>query len=289
MEIDIHYNGMDIVQRLMAEKMIGQIPLKALNFTTSEVKEILSTDLPDVQTKNEKADTLDLLEDGTYLHVEFQTTFKKHDSFRFARYVLDLYNKYKDNKGFSSFLFQSVVVFAPPVNRKSVTTVFDIGAIQYKYFPIFLNEVSNEESYIQIIDKIRLNPNVKLTNEEKMVILYRPLFNSDKLEIEKSALLVVGDIQEMADESEKAMITGTLFVLVKKYLSKLGQEKIWEALVKMDIIKEKMEQRDKLFYTELLIEAIQEGDPQRTIERLIKRGKFSKEEIEEIYRKAKDN
>ena len=72
-------------------------------------------------------------------------------------------------------------------------------------------------------------------------------------------------------------------------MSKLGQEKIWEALVKMDIIKEKMEQRDKLFYTELLIEAIQEGDPQRTIERLIKRGKFSKEEIEEIYRKAKDN
>ena len=123
----------------------------------------------------------------------------------------------------------------------------------------------------------------------KKMINFSSSVNSDKLEVEKSALLVVGDIQEMADESEKAMITGTLFVLVKKYLSKLGQEKIWEALVKMDIIKEKMEQRDKLFYTELLIEAIQEGDPQRTIERLIKRGKFSKEEIEEIYRKAKDN
>jgi hypothetical protein len=98
LEIDIHYNGMDIVQRLMAEKMIGQI------YTTSEVKEILSTDLPDVQTKDDKADTLYLLEDGTFLHVEYQTTFKKHDSFRFARYVLDLYNKYKDNKDSSRFL-----------------------------------------------------------------------------------------------------------------------------------------------------------------------------------------
>jgi len=87
--MDIHYNGMDIVQRLMAEKMIGQIPLKALNFTTSKVKEILSTDLPDVQTKDDKADTLYLLEDGTFLHVEYQTTFKKHDSFRPRREIFE--------------------------------------------------------------------------------------------------------------------------------------------------------------------------------------------------------
>ena len=73
--MDVHRNGMDIVQRLMAEKMVGQFPLKALHFQTARVKEILSTDLPAVQTQDDRADTLYLLEDGTYLHVEFQTTY----------------------------------------------------------------------------------------------------------------------------------------------------------------------------------------------------------------------
>ena len=73
---------------------------------------------------------------------------------------------------------------------------------------------------------------------------------------------------------------------LKKYLGKDSQEKIWEVLSNMDIIKEKMEQRDKQLISELLAEAIREGDSQQTIDRFIKRGNFSKEELEAIYKKA---
>ncbi|WP_161946574.1 hypothetical protein [Ureibacillus xyleni] len=41
---EVHPNNMDIVQRLMAEKMIGQFPLKALDLQTARVKNVLSTD-----------------------------------------------------------------------------------------------------------------------------------------------------------------------------------------------------------------------------------------------------
>lgn len=41
---EVHSNNMDIVQRLMAEKMIGQFPLKALDLQTARVKNVLSTD-----------------------------------------------------------------------------------------------------------------------------------------------------------------------------------------------------------------------------------------------------
>ncbi len=289
---EIHRNGMDIVQRFMAEKMVGQFPLKALSYESAKVKEVLSTDLPDVTTKDDKADTLYLLEDGTFLHVEYQTTVKKHDSFRFAGYVMALYNKFIDDKRFSTFIFKSVVIYAPHIKRGSVNAIFDIGAMYYHYDPIFLNEIQQEESYIHIIDKIRQNPNVKLTDEEKMIILYKPLFNSSKEEIESDAILVVRDIQEIADELEKAKLTGTLFVLVKKYLSEQGQKRIWEALKQMDIVKEEIQEQFKQWHyerrkeemKELLIEAIKEGDSQKFIERLIKKGDFSKSEVEEIYR-----
>lgn len=230
------------------------------------------------------------MEDDTFLHVEYQTSVKTHDSFRLARYVLDLYNKYKDNKEISKFSFQSVVIYAPHIKRSVVSSVFDIGAIRYNFFPLFLNEVKKEDDYEQIVDKIRQNPDVELTEEEKMVILYRPLFNSTKEEIENKALNVVRDIQEMADSSEKAKLTGTLFVLVKKYLSLEGQEKIWEALEEMDIVRERFEQKHQMLtkelLRELLVEAIKEGDSSQSVNRIIKKGNFSEEEVEGIYREV---
>ncbi|MCR2821447.1 hypothetical protein [Lederbergia panacisoli] len=298
--IKIHNNSIDIVQRFMAEKMVGQFPLKALSYETAKVREVLSTDLPDVTTKDDKADTLYLLEDGTFLHVEFQTTTKKHDSFRFAGYVFGLYNKYKDDKRFSTFTFKSVVIYAPHIKRSSVNSSFDIGAIHYHHDTVFLNEIKQEESYIQIIDKIRQNPEVKLTDEEKMVILYKPLFNTNKEDIENDAILVVRDILELSDESEKAKLTGTLFILVRKYLSEHGRKRIWEVLKQMDIIKEdiqkqfnqwhyersKVEQKELL--KELLMDAIKDGDSQQSIERLIKKGNFSESEVEKIYKEIQN-
>ncbi|WCK57437.1 hypothetical protein PP175_25560 (plasmid) [Aneurinibacillus sp. Ricciae_BoGa-3] len=287
--MEIHRNGMDIVQRLMAQKMVGQVPLKALSYESSKVKEVLPTEILNVSTKDDQADTLYLLEDDTFLHVEYQTTVKKHDSFRFAGYVMGLYNKYKDDKRISKFTFNTVVIYAPHIRRGTVNSLFDIGAIQYRFTPIFLNEVHQQKSYIEIIDKIRLNPNVELTEEEKMIILYRPLFNKNKEDIERDTILVVKDIQEMADELEKAKLTGTLFVLVKKYLSDSGQKRIWEVLKEMDIIKEEMEGIIKKNLEELLILALKSGDFQTAIKQLVKEGKLNQAEVEEIYRKAEEN
>lgn len=61
----------------------------------------------------------------------------------------------------------------------------------------------------------------------------------------------------------------------------------------MDIVKETPEQwheepSKKELLKVLLKEAIQDGDSQQSIHRLIRRGNFTKEEIEEIYREAEN-
>lgn len=67
-------------------------------FETAMVKEALSIDLPDISTKDGNSDTLYLLEDHLFLHIEYQTTVKKHDGFPFAGFVMSLYNKYNGEK-----------------------------------------------------------------------------------------------------------------------------------------------------------------------------------------------
>ncbi|WLR41547.1 hypothetical protein LC087_11680 [Bacillus carboniphilus] len=76
-DIQVHPNNLDIIQRLMAATMKGFEPLKVFGYHSKRVKEVLSTDVPKIETADDKADTLYLPEDGNFLHVEYQSTSKK--------------------------------------------------------------------------------------------------------------------------------------------------------------------------------------------------------------------
>lgn len=115
------------------------------------------------------------------------------------------------------------------------------GALKYEFPPIFLNEINGvEDEYVRIIDKIRGNPSTVLSEEEKMFLVYRPLFNFNEKEIEREAYHVIKDIQELEDEPLRAKLSGTIYVLVQKYLSEEGNQKIWEVLMNMSIVEKEM-------------------------------------------------
>ncbi|WPS85659.1 hypothetical protein SMD22_00980 (plasmid) [Brevibacillus halotolerans] len=293
-DIALHYNKMDITQRLLADNMRGQKPLITFDFETAKVQEVLPTDLPDLRTKDDKADTLYLLEDGTFLHVEYQTTVRKHDPLRFAEYVLGLYNKYKDDERFESFEFQTVVMYAPHISRSSVKTTLDLKCIQFTFHPLLLNELDQSAEYTRIIDKIRQDPNVVLTDEEKMLLIYKPLFHSQVEDIENEAIQVVRDIQEISDPLLKTRLIGTIFVLTMKYLGENGQNKIWEVLKDMNIVQEEMKKQYEQGYDDMrrnirqkILLAIKEDRSDEWIQELIDLGRFTKEEVAEIYAEAK--
>lgn len=294
-EVHTHHNKMDIIQRLMAETMKGYEPLKVFGYNSEKVKEVVSTDLPDIWAQDDKADTLYLLENGDYLHVEYQTTAKKEDPSRFARYVFGFYNKIKGNTAVQNPKFKTVVVYAPSIKRKSVTPYLNIGALKYEFSPIFLNEINGvEDEYVRIIDKIRENPSTVLSEEEKMFLVYRPLFNFNEKEIEREAYHVIKDIQELEDEPLRAKLSGTIYVLVQKYLSEEGNQKIWEVLMNMSIVEKEMKkkfdegvQSIKQHIFNRLVTSIQERKSEEVINEIIELGQFTEKEIEEAYREAK--
>lgn len=281
-ENNIHRNGADIIQRFIATSMIGERPLIALSIDTAKVKEILSTDLPGIETKDEQADTFYLLEDGTYLHVEYQTTSKKDDVLRFAGYVMRLYNKLKHKEP----IIKSVVVYAPHISPENVTDTLDIGVLRYQFQPVFLREVNLEERYQEVLDRIRKDPTTRLSEEDKMVIIYKPLANSDLKEVENDSLRVVNDLQVLESELERAKLGSSIFVLMKKYLSEQGEKLILEALYKMDIVKEWYEEKQKDNYRDVLKKLFKTGASPEAIELMVERTHYTQEEVEEIRKEA---
>lgn len=278
----IHRNGADIIQRLMATNMIGERPLIALTIDTAKVKEVLSTDLPAIQTKDDKADTLYLLEDGTYLHVEYQTTAKKDDVLRFAGYVMKLYNNLKDKEP----LIKSVVVYAPHISPENVVDTVDMGVLRYQFQSVFLRELNLEERYQEVLKRIRKDPAIRLSDEDKMVIIYKPLANSDLKDVENDSLRIVSDLQALESELERAKLGSSMFVLMKKYLSEQAEKLILEALYKMDIVKEWYEEKQKDNYRDVLKTLFKTGASPEAIAIMVERTHYTSEEVEEIRKEA---
>lgn len=293
-KINIHRNSVDITQRLLAEQMAGQSPLAIFSFPTAKVKDVLSTDLPDISTADDKADILYLLEDDSLLHVEYQTTTNQKDLERFAKYVLSIYTKYK-HEFRTDVLIESVVIYAPHIQRNAVKHELNIGSMHYAFTPIFLSEIEQNNSYNQIIDKIHNEPSVNLTSEEIMTIAYHSLFNDSTEKIEVDALQAVKDISSLEDVATRSMLSDTIFTLTKKYLSKEYQFKILEELIKMDYIQAEIskmvqashEEGYKQAQRKILIEAIRESLPQTFIDRIITDSNFTKAELDEIYQAAR--
>ncbi|MDY0407244.1 hypothetical protein P5G51_019625 [Virgibacillus sp. 179-BFC.A HS] len=301
-ERKIHHNNMDIVQRLMAETMKGFEPLKVFNYRSKKVKEVLSTDMPKVETVDDKADTLYLLEDGDFLHVEYQTTVKKDDIFRFASYSLRLYNKVREKSEKKNPNLQTVVIYSPSVREEDIIPSLDIGSLKFKSFPIHLkNELKRQAEFNEIVNKMRGNPNISLSKEEQMRLIYQPLFNSERKEIEMDAYYIIRSLQELADDSLKAHLSGMIYVLVRRFLSEEGDRKIWEELIKMSTVEKelkkifgfdagfdegKQEMKESIFKE--LVSAIKEGESDRFIQRLIRLGDFTEQEVHEAFKKARE-
>ena len=80
---NIHYNNQDIAQKAFFEQFEeGTRPLEGLNIETQRIKRALPNGIAEIQTTDDEADCLFEMEDGSLLHIEFQSQYKKWDVIR---------------------------------------------------------------------------------------------------------------------------------------------------------------------------------------------------------------
>lgn len=193
-----------------------------------------------------------------------------------------LYNNLKDKEP----NIKSVVVYAPHISPENVVDTVDMGVLRYQFQSVFLRELNLEERYQEVLKRIRKDPAIRLSDEEKMVIIYKPLANSDLKDVEMDSLRVVSDLQALESELERAKLGSSMFVLMKKYLSEQAEKLILEALYKMDIVKEWYSEKQKDHFREVLKEMFKDGAPSKTINLMIEKTDYTPEEVEEIRKEA---
>jgi hypothetical protein len=203
--------------------------------------------LPIVEVNKTSIDFIFLLEDGKYMHIEFQTSYKKADLIRFTRYNLRLYERDKRE-------IQTVIIYSSDV-RKAADSL-KIGSLTYTPTNVMMYEYDGNAIYANLEAKLKSGED--LTDTDMLNLIFLPLMRNDlpKKELAKKSIEMAQTIQ---DESKRDTCIASTVAFMSKYLNDDEITNILEVLKMTDIftrlISERMTERE----IEIAKKAIKKG------------------------------
>lgn len=261
-------NTEDIIMKNVFDLLKGD----ALQFFGIDKKIVARarTEVNFVELKTNFDDNVYLLEDGTLIHLEFQTTNKKDDIYRFM--VSDAFLAFKERKPVRTIVIYSSDIANAPSN-------LDIGSITYKIDTFYMVAFDGDVIYNNIVEKVSRHE--KLTKQDLMSIVLLPIMRSkdDKVTRIKNCIELSKRIEDTADLLQ---IQAMLYLMAEKFVNETELEKVKEMISMMpimemitndtliDVAKEMLRSNEPLFkiiqYTKLDESVIQKLQQELEIE-----------------------
>lgn len=213
----------------------------ALKFFGIKSKIIASarTELKNLQITTAFMDYTFLLDDNSFIHLEFQTTDKKDDLSRFLAYDAALH--YKEDKPVNT-----IVVYSSNV-KKAVTSI-NIGSIKYSVKAFYMNSIDGDKKLEYLSNKIHNNE--ILTKQDILALVFLPIMKSakDKTYRIVNAITLSKEIQNKENQNNSLAL---LYAFAEKFVSSENMNQIKEVF--------QMTELGKLLKQEGLKEGLKEG------------------------------
>ena len=231
-----------------------------------KVKEIAPTEIVVLETKNMFMDYTFLMEDDTYIHIEFQTTNKgKNDLRRFKTYesLLEL----QTNKDVVTYVVYSG-------NIKNPISEYDCGINTYKVKNISMANINGDEVFGRLKQKI--NDNEEITKHDLIELTFTPIMGGTLRNDEKIVDAI--KILKKVDNEYSNDIKSMLYAFANKFLKGKDLEKVKEEL--------KMTELGEMLINEGIEKGLEKGRKEG-IEKGIEKGKI--EVVKKSIQKGLDN
>ncbi|RXI54958.1 DUF4351 domain-containing protein [Clostridium tetani] len=226
-----------------------------------KVKELGSTGLVVLETKNMFMDYTFLMEDDTFIHFEFQTTNKgKTDLRRFRAYEALL--SHQTGKDAVTYVVYSG-------NIKNPGNTLQTGISEFKVNTISMASKDGDKIYNDIVEKIKSG--IEITKQDIISLTFTPIMGgkigiADKI---INAIHIVKDI----NNDYKYDVESILYAFANKFLSGKDLEKVKEEL--------KMTELGKSLIQEGIEKGKEEGKAELLIKMLMKKFKKIPNEYKE--------
>ena len=195
----------DIIMKAIMELFKGDA-VKFFGLDT-EIVSATRTELLNIITQKNIDDWVLTTADGSFLHLEFQSTYDKKDISRFMVADAMLYHKeYKPIK--------TIVVYSADV-EESITTI-SAGSINYSIEAFYMKKLDGDNTYATL--KAKIDAGEPLTKQDIMSVVFLPLMKNSVdrvIRIEQSVELS----KEISRKEEQDQIQAMLYMLAEKFIS----------------------------------------------------------------------
>lgn len=223
---EIAYQNKDITSKFLAEHLKGK-SFRVYGLDLPEIKEVKPTNIPVVQAKELRMDSLFELEDGTVAIVDYESDYEEEDKIKYLGYLIGVARRYRENREPCQKL-RMVVIYTGDIKRQTVSCRYDIGALQMGIEAAFLAELDSEGILPELREKVARKE--LLNDEELMKFIILPLSYQKKEEKEQKLKEVVGLATQIQDREQQIFTLSGLLVFADKIMDRETAKRIRRAI-----------------------------------------------------------
>ncbi len=217
----IAYQNKDIVCKILAERIRGK-DLSVLGLDLPRIADIRPTNLPAVELNELRMDNLFLLEDKSYVLVDYESEYSGKNKLKYMGYIARLSRGlYNENNEFSRI--HLVIIYTADVKRGQTDPDLDIGSMTLKLTEVFLSEMDGDEVLKELEGKVvRKEP---FLYEDLLKLIVLPL-TYEGPEAKKQA---VNKTIKLADSMEDIKLGRTVLGLIMAFADKIieDEDRAW--------------------------------------------------------------
>jgi hypothetical protein len=255
LDVKISKHAKDLIQKY-ANSLFKDSTLEFYGIKSARIKELINMELPVVEVTDSLMDFVFLLEDDSYLHFEFQTTYNEKDLIRFAGYDIRLYER--DGR-------RVITVIIYTADVKHAADSINIGSLVYSPRRIMMNEYDGDITYRDLSAKMEAGQ--EITDQDMLNLIFLP-FMKHTIDRSELAIKSIRLAQQIPDTVKRNACIATAFAFGNKYIGEGKTQKLLEALKMTDLVTMLMDEAEekraaiiarRLFKNGLSIKAIAEA------------------------------
>ena len=222
-ENSISKRAKDIIQK-HASNIFRNVTLEFYGIESAKIVELINVELPVVKVTDSSMDFVFLLEDDTYLHLEFETGNKSNSWLRIASYDLRLYER--DGRK-----VVTVIIYSADV--KNVPASLNMGSLVYAPTVVMMADFDGNAIHAGL--EAKLNAGQALTDIDMLNLVFLPLMRSTvpKKELAKKSIELA---QTIPDNRKREACIASTIAFMEKYLDEDDIHSIMEVLKMSKVI-----------------------------------------------------
>ena len=225
----ITQSNKDVMFKVLSQSYTNK-SLAVYGLDLPRIKSMLPGSYPAVTATETHADNPFLLEDGTLLILEYESTTSKDDFLKYAGYVVNAFRRLR-KEGVEVTSVVIAVVYTGDI--AVADNEFDVGALRVRVEQVYLSRFDTNAMLADLTAKIESGG--RLDDDDVMRLIILPLTEPDKAKKQKLIEDAVGLAKKLRDEGQKmfavaGIVTATNKFIDEDYLKKLKE---WIKMTKL--------------------------------------------------------